>query len=162
MPEPQPSTATDEASSRGISRRNILLGLGAVATVAYAETAVSAMKGHDHGKHSAQLPDLLDATNRCLDKGQRCIAHCLVSFREGDTSLAVCASKVHEMEAICNAFSYLVTANSIYAKDYASICKRACSDCETECRKHEDKHTECRECAEACAQLVQALNVLAA
>ena len=142
----------------GISRREILLGMGAVATAAYAGSAVSAMPGHDHSKHSAQLADLLDATNDCLDKGQRCIAHCLVSFTEGDTELAVCAKKVHEMQAICGAFSYLLAANSGYLKAYAGVCEQVCKDCEKECRKHE-KHVECKACAEACAEVVDQINL---
>lgn len=71
------------------SRRDMLLGVGAFAAMAYAGNALSAMPGHDHSKHSAQLPDLLDAVNNCLDKGQRCIAHCLVSFQEGDLELVL-------------------------------------------------------------------------
>jgi Cys-rich four helix bundle protein (predicted Tat secretion target) len=140
------------------SRRKILFGMGAVAATAYTGVASSAMKGHDHSKHKAQLPDVLDATNNCLDKGQRCIAHCLVSFQEGDTELAVCASKVHEMHAICNAFSYLLTANSNYVKEYASVCTKACKDCEDECLKHKE-HIECKDCADACADLIDQIKL---
>ncbi len=147
--------------NQGISRRDILIGAGAVAT-ALASGAVYAADhaGHRHEDHAPRYPALLDAVNQCLDKGQRCIAHCLVSFREGDISLAACAAKVHEMEAVCNGFSYLVTANSSYSKDYAKICKTVCSDCEKECRKHEDKHTECKECADACAQIVKSIDAV--
>ena len=116
------------------------------------------MPGHDHSKHSAQLPDVLDATNKCLDKGQRCIAHCLVSFKEGDVTLAECASKVHEMQAICGGFSYLLAANSEYAKAYASVCAKVCKDCEDECLKHKE-HIECKACAEACADLVDQIKL---
>lgn len=142
----------------GLSRREILLGMGAVATAAYAGAAVSAMPEHDHSKHSAQMPDLLDAANNCLDKGQRCIAHCLVSFTEGDVELAECAKKVHEMQAICDAFSYLLAANSGYTKAYASVCEAVCKDCEKECRKHET-HIECKACADACAELVDQIKL---
>jgi len=152
------SSQTNKESTSGISRRDILLGIGAAATVAYAGAAVSAMPGHDHSKHSAQMPDLLDATNNCLDKGQRCIAHCLVSFQEGDVKLADCASKTHEMQAICGAFSYLLAANSEYIKEYASVCEKVCKDCEKECRKHEE-HIECKACAEACADVVDQIKL---
>jgi Cys-rich four helix bundle protein (predicted Tat secretion target) len=132
--------------------------MGAVATATWAGTAAAAMPGHDHSKHSAQLPDLLDAANNCVDKGQRCITHCLVSFKEGDVQLADCASKVHEMQAICGAFSYLLAANSAYIKAYTQICEKVCEDCETECRKHEE-HIECKACAEACAALVDQIKL---
>ena len=141
-----------------ITRRDVLLGLGAVATAAYAGAAVSAMPGHNHSKHSAQLPDLLNAANNCLDKGQRCIAHCLVSFKEGDVALADCASKVHEMQAICSAFSYLLASNSEYIKAYAPVCVQACKDCEEECMKHKE-HIECKACGEACAEIVDQIKL---
>ena len=144
--------------SSGITRRDVLLGMGAMASAAYAGAAMSAMPGHDHSKHSTQLPELLDAANNCVDKGQRCITHCLVSFREGDISLAECASKVHEMQAICSAFSYLLAANSEYVKAYAGICEQVCTDCEKECLKHKE-HIECKACADACANLVDQIKL---
>ena len=145
-------------SGTGLSRRDILLGLATAVTAAYAGKAASAMPDHDHSKHSAQLSDLLNATNDCVDKGQRCIAHCLASFKEGDLELADCAAKVHEMQAICGAFSYLLAANSEYIKAYAGVCEQACKDCETECMKHKE-HIECRACGEACAAVVDQIKL---
>lgn len=152
------SSQPELTSPAGLSRRELLLGLGAAATVAAAPT-FAAMPGHDHSKHSTQQPDMLDATNACVDKGERCIAHCLVSFQEGDLQLADCAAKVHEMRAICDAFSYLLAANSSYASDYSAICARVCEDCEKECRKH-DEHIECKACAQACADLVDQIKLV--
>lgn len=144
-------------SQRGINRRDLLLAMGATAaTAAYAGSAAAAMPGHDHRSHKPQHEDVLRATNDCTDTGQRCIAHCLVSFVEGDTELAECASKVHEMTAICGAFSYLVASNSEYAKEYSKICISACDDCEKICREH-DEHFECKDCADACQALVKAI-----
>ena len=159
--ETAPNCAEDAADK--LSRREVLLGMGAAAAVAYAGPAASAMHEHkhgkhDHSKHAPQLPDVLNAANDCVDKGQRCIAHCLVAFQEGDLTLADCARKVHEMQAICKAFSYLLTANSGYSKAYAGICTQVCQDCEKECRKHED-HIECMACAEACADLVDQIKL---
>ena len=148
----------NEQKPAEISRRDLLIGMGAAAATAYAGSAVSAMPGHDHSKHSAQQPDLLDAINNCTGKGERCIAHCLVSFQEGDLELADCAAKVHEMQAICGAYSYLLAANSGYSKAYAGVCKQVCEDCEKECRKHE-KHIECRACADACAEVVEQIEL---
>jgi Cys-rich four helix bundle protein (predicted Tat secretion target) len=158
MPNIEASPETLGKSAPGISRRDILLGIGAVATAAYAGAAVSAMPGHDHSKHTAQLPDLLNAANNCLDKGQRCIAHCLVSWKEGDLELADCAAKVHEMQAICGAFSYLLAANSEYIKAYAGVCEQVCKDCEKECMKHK-QHIECKACGEACAEIVDQIQL---
>jgi len=150
------STHENTRAEQGINRRQILMAMGAAATAAYTGSAVAAMAGHNHSKHTSQHPDVLDAANTCIDKGQRCITHCLVSFVEGDTELAKCASKVHEMQAICGAFTYLLAANSVYAKKYAGICTAVCDDCAKECREH-DEHHECRECAEACEGIVKAI-----
>ncbi len=152
------SSSKDEQKESGISRRDVLLGMGAAAGLAYTGAASAAMSGHDHSKHTAQNPDVLNASNICLDKGQRCIAHCLVSFTEGDTELAECAMKVHEMQEICGAFSYLLAANSSYVKEYSAICEKVCKDCAKECRKHE-KHIECKACAEACDDIVAAIQL---
>ncbi len=157
----------NKSTSLEISRRDLLIGAGAAATVLASGTAHSAdhsahkmgdHAGHRHEDHAPRHPELLDTVNTCLDKGQRCIAHCLVAFTEGDVSLAACAKQAHEMEAICKAFSYLVTANSAYLKEYAKICKTACKDCEKECREHEDHHTECKECAESCAAVIKMID----
>ena len=158
MSDLEPLSHGNRKSASGLSRREVLLGIGAVASAACAGAAVSAMPEHDHSKHSAQQPDVLEAANNCVDKARRCIAHCLVSFREGEVQLADCASKVHEMSAICGAFSYLLAANSGYVKAYAAVCEQACRDCEEECRKH-DEHVECKACADACADLVDQIKL---
>lgn len=141
---------------RGLSRRDLLLGLGA-ASLAYAGNSLAAMPGHDHSQHSARQPKILDAVNTCVDKGHRCISHCLVSWTEGDLELADCAKKVNEMNAICEGFSKLLAANSHHVEDYARICRSVCDECAKECRKH-DQHIECRDCAEACEALVKRLD----
>ena len=148
-------TDNKKQGADNISRRELLIGIGAAA-VAFAPVA-GAMEGkHDHSKHKPQQSDVLDAVNGCLDKGQRCIAHCLTLFQEGDTSVADCASKVHEMQAICGAFSYLLASNSSHVKATSKLCKALCEECAEECRKH-DKHHECRECADACEATVAAI-----
>jgi len=141
-----------------ISRRDVLLGLGAAATtLAYSGNAMAAMPGHDHSKHTAQQPKVLDAVNNCTDKGNRCISHCLVAWNEGDLDLAACAKKVNEMNAICGAFSSLLAANSGHVEAYSRICKSVCKECARECRKH-DEHKECKACAVACEDLVKAID----
>jgi Cys-rich four helix bundle protein (predicted Tat secretion target) len=147
-----------QQAKEGISRRDVLLGMGAAATMAYAGSASATAKEHDHSKHATQLTDVMDGVNACLDKGRRCIAHCMVSFTEGDTELADCASKVHEMMAVCGGFAYLVASNSSYTKEYAEICAKVCVDCAKECKKHE-KHVECDACAKACDDLVDAIKL---
>ena len=152
----------------GISRRDLLLGAGAAAAVLASGMVHGEEHTHEghmmhlHENHAPKYTDLLDDVNNCVDKGQRCISHCFVAFREGDVSLADCASKAQEMLAICKGFSYLVTSNSVYLKDYAKICRAVCSDCEAECNKHSDKHQECKNCEEACARVVKAIDAMLA
>ena len=114
MLEKENVSVKQQEISDGISRRDMLLGMSAVASMAYAGSVSAASKEHDHSKHSTQLTDLMDAVNNCTDKGRRCISHCMVSFTEGNTELAECASKVHEMMAVCGGFAYLVASNSSY------------------------------------------------
>ena len=158
MSNPELLSQQHAEQKTGISRREILQGIGAAAAMAYAGNAVSAMPAHDHSKHTSRLPGLLDAVNDCTDKGERCIAHCLTSFVEGDLALAACASKVQEMQAICGGYSYLLAANSEYTKAYAGVCEQVCADCEKECMKHKE-HVECKACAEACANVVDQIKL---
>lgn len=158
MPNVDSLSLEHKDADSGLTRRDMLVGMGAAAAMAYAGNAMSATPEHDHSKHAAQLPDLLNAVNDCVDKGQRCIAHCLVSYKEGDLELADCAAKVHEMEAICRAFTYLLAANSTYVKAYTSVCEQVCKDCEKECLKHEE-HIECKACADACSATVDQLQL---
>ena len=159
MSEKENVSVEQQETGDGISRRDMLLGMSAVAGMAYAGSVpAAASKEHDHSKHSTQLPELMDAVNNCTDKGRRCTAHCMVSFTEGDTELADCASKVQEMMAVCGGFAYLVASNSSYTKDYARVCEKVCADCAKECRKHE-KHIECEACANACDDIIDAIKL---
>lgn len=160
----QSNTAnTQDDGSHPISRRALLVGAGALgAALAAGASLAKDAPGHRHEDHAPKHPDVLTAVNNCVVMAQQCVAHCLVAFQEGDTTLADCARKVNEMLPICKAFSYQLAGNSPYVKAMSEICGQACKDCETECRKHEDKHAECKECAEACAKVVAAIESLSA
>ena len=158
MSEKETIAEEQQLAKDGVSRRDVLLGMSAAASMIYAGSTSAASKEHDHSKHSTQLTGLMDAVNACTDKGRRCISHCMVSFTEGDLELADCASKVQEMLSICGGFAYLVASNSSYIKEYSSVCEKVCRDCAKECRKHE-KHIECEACANACDNLVDAIKL---
>ena len=142
-----------------ISRRKLLSSAGAIGAALASGLAYSADgPGHEHAKHAPRHPDALDAANECSETARLCLAHCLVSFEEGDTTLATCARSVHSMISLCDAFAAQVGSNSKYVDGIAAVCRTACVDCEKECRKHEDDHVECRQCADACGELISAID----
>ena len=81
-----------------------------------------------------------------------------MSFQEGDTTLARCAAKVHEMVAVCTAMETLVGRNSSYVSAMTDVCVEVRRDCAAECKEHADTHSECRACMEACDAVVAALS----
>ena len=153
------SSAPADCEPTPISRRTLLSSAGAIGAglaggLAYAADG----PGHDHADHAPQHVDALDAANQCSQTARLCLAHCLVSFEEGDTTLATCAKSVHNMISLCDAFAAQVASNSKYTDGIAAVCRTACVDCEKECRKHEDDHVECRQCADACAKVISAID----
>ena len=146
-----------------ISRRKLLASTGAIGAALAGGLAYAADgPGHEHADHAPRHVDALDAANQCSQMARLCLAHCLVSFEEGDTTLATCARSVHNMIPLCDAFAAQVASNSKYMDGIAKVCRAACADCETECRKHEDDHVECRQCADACATLISAIDQMMA
>ena len=155
--------ASDEGNrdSNIMNRREVLVAAGALASMAAVGPA-AAKEAHDHSKHVPRHAGLLEELERCDSTGQICISHCFVSFSEGDTSLAQCAAKVHEMLAVCRAMSTLVASDSAHTRGMAKVCIDACRDCLAECEKHAKKHRECGDCAEACEAVIPDLEKLAA
>ena len=63
------STESKNKQDSTISRRDILLGVGAVGAMAISgDSLASTEHKHGHSKHSTQQTELLDAVNTCLDK----------------------------------------------------------------------------------------------
>lgn len=147
-----------------MNRRELLTG-GAAATFATltasalaAEPKANAQAGHDHGHmhhhHHAGGADyatLAHAATHCVMFGEACIGHCLDLLAEGDKEMAACAKSVEQMLAACNMLRQLATWKSAYVPRMAAVVMDMCLACEQECRKHENKHKECRDCAESCA-----------
>jgi len=101
-----------------------------------------------------------EAAFHCLDKGEACIAHCLSMLSSGDTSMAECAAASHDMVAAVQALAVLASTSSKHTAAAARLALEACTDCETACRKHADKHVVCRECADSCANTIAACRAL--
>ena len=87
----------------------------------------------------------------CTRVGQVCITHCLELLGQGDKSVGACAASVNQLLATCDALMKLSASDSKYVPKMAALALTVCEDCEKECRVHESKHKECKDCAEACA-----------
>ena len=105
------------------------------------------------GSHSdrAEAGHLLDTASDCVKAGLVCIDHCLHAFAAGDSGLAACARASDQMVSLCGTLAKLTSVKSPYLPSMAKVALAGCQDCETECRKHADKHPACKACAEACA-----------
>jgi len=139
-----------------MNRRELLQSAAAL-TVAAATISVSAAEDHnhhhDHGGGSKYLP-LLNAASDCVAKGEVCIAHCLELLGEGNKSMAACAQSVNQMLALCGALRTLAAQQSTHTVSLAKVALAVCTDCEKECRKHENEHAECKACADSCAECI--------
>jgi hypothetical protein len=93
---------------------------------------------------------LFDAASNCVKASLVYSDHCLQAFAAGDTSLAACARAVDQMLGLCGALSKLASLSSSYLPAMAKVALIGCQDCETECRKHAERHAPCKACAEAC------------
>jgi len=134
----------------GFTRRTVLAG------AAMALAAPVLAKEHEHGAAGHAQPkgyaELIAAARECREAGEVCLDHCLAAFRDGDTSLGECATEVTRMLAACDAVARLATYGSPHTPAFAKACVAVCDDCERACRKHEEKHAECKACADACAR----------
>lgn len=139
-----------------MNRRELLevmaaIGLSATGTALASDTAPSVPAGQEHHHATSKYAELVTDTTRCINTGEACIAHCLVLLGEGDKELAACAKTVEDTIATCTALRQLAAANSPHVPKFAGPVADICYACETECRKHETKHSVCRDCAQACA-----------
>ncbi len=137
-----------------MDRREVLTGGALLAAAAMANTVFAAEEAmHEHHHHDMPLPaaSLAASASDCLQKGQVCIDHCLILLGDGDKAMAACAQSVTQMLAICTTLQRLANANSKYLPQMAKLAKEVCKDCEAECKKHADKHKQCKDCQESCA-----------
>lgn len=65
------------------------------------------------------------------------------------------------MMPVCQALARLAHLESPHVQTLAPACRTICDACEEECRKHEKMHAVCRQCADACSRLSEALAALA-
>jgi Cys-rich four helix bundle protein (predicted Tat secretion target) len=139
-----------------MDRRTAIAGISAIAAAAISSAQAAEKKdkmdhSHHHHHGPAKNQALMDATSACIGAGERCLAHCLVLMGDGDKSMAECARNVNQMLATCRALQSLAAQNSARLKQMAKLAGEACASCEQACKKHADKHQECKDCMESCA-----------
>ncbi len=151
-----------------MNRRDALSASGAFALGLLGNTVLAAEAGHSHHDHSmhhnhgaSSLQPLVDSAAKCVTTGQTCLAHCLVLLGEGDKAMAECARAVNQMMAACGALQNLAAQASRLTGQMAALALEACSECEKACRKHADKHAECKACMESCGECIKACKAVA-
>jgi Cys-rich four helix bundle protein (predicted Tat secretion target) len=150
-----------------MNRRELLIGSGALAMAAAVGRAEAQKKPAPDAKgdatkgaamphhHDNPYAALVDAASDCLKRADLCLQHCLTLLGAGDATMAGCAMAVRDTLASSRALQTLAAAGSKHVKSFAKAATEVARDCEAECRKHADKHQTCKDCAEACARLIQ-------
>ena len=138
-----------------MNRRDVLSQLGGLSLAAVAMNTVAEEHQHHHHIGASKYQLLIDATGDCISKGEACLAHCLMLLADGESEMAGCAKSVNQTLAVCRALQSLAAQGSSLTIALAKVALDACIDCEKECRKHEDKHQECKACREACSECVK-------
>jgi len=144
-----------------MNKRNFITSAIALATLAGNAVAQDTSHAHHHGA-SGPNAALLAATSDCLVKGQICVSHCLELLGNGDKEMAGCAKAVSQMLALCGALQSLAAQESAYLPALARTVMEACLACEKECRKHDKKHQQCKDCGDACAACAKQCKAVAA
>lgn len=154
-PEPQDGTV--------VPRRAVL----AAASGLMAAAAATALPGLVATAAAAPAPanaphaGIVRVALECAGTGELCLQHCLSEFSKGQTMLAECAARVAEMVPVCKTLASLAALESAHLKAYAKVCIDVCKACEAECRKHEAHAEICKQCADSCVKVIDALKSLA-
>jgi Cys-rich four helix bundle protein (predicted Tat secretion target) len=144
-----------------MNRREWIVGAGALALASVAKAAPKPEQQPHHHDAPANT-GLVDAASDCHRKAEACLSHCISMLSTGDPSMGACAARVRDVLSSSEAVLGLAAAGSKYTKPMAKVCADICRDCEAECRKHADKMPVCKDCADACARMIQEIGKLPA
>jgi Cys-rich four helix bundle protein (predicted Tat secretion target) len=111
--------------------------------------------------------DVADTASACLRTGEACVAHCTEELGKGNTSMASCNKRVHEMLAMTRAMQTLAASKSEFAKRHAAVCADVCKTCAAACLEHKEHwghgmHMACKACYDACVACELSCRKLAA
>ena len=144
-----------------MTRRKMLLGATALtATLASGKAFASS----DHANHHMASADkgLIDAALGCVKAGNTCVDHCIELVKNNDTSIGDCLDAVTSMLPMCTTLSKLAANQSRHLAAFAKVCIEVCEDCRQECKRHADKHPECKACMESCETCIKECKKVAA
>jgi Cys-rich four helix bundle protein (predicted Tat secretion target) len=151
----QPQQSLQDTRRDFLKYASVLTGLAVAGSSLTAGAAE--MKSVDS---PAALPDalhqMLVKASECLVKAEICSAHCLKLVAAGDTTISDCLTAVQATKAMCSALLTLASLEVRQLKAFVQVCVDVSKDCEKACRKHEHHHVQCKDCAEACAECIQA------
>lgn len=151
--------------ARDKSRRSFLtllgtFGVGVVAAPAlkmngWIASASAAEKKPAESSQNKLMAEVARAASECIRTGEACVAHCAREFSSGNSEMAKCNQKVHEMLAVCRAMASLASLESDKAVKLAALCASACRECADACAEHREHfahgmHLACKDCMEAC------------
>jgi Cys-rich four helix bundle protein (predicted Tat secretion target) len=140
-------------------QRRALMTAAAAATAAFGAMAqtqpkpkAKAADAHAHHHHGGggKYDAVMQSAAHCVMTGETCLAHCHIVLAEGEKDMAECAKSVNELVAVCAALRSLAAQNAPRLPALAKVAIDTCLACEKECRKHEKKHSQCKDCADAC------------
>ena len=85
----------------------------------------------------------------------------MVELKSGNTDMADCNLRVHDMLALCGAMLKVSSYGSALSKELAQVCIKACETCAKACYAHHahwthGMHLECKACYEACLLCINA------
>jgi len=159
---PIPFNNRPKGTMEPMNRRQFVAAGTAAAVLLASNTATAA--SHDHGHMSMEMKKnetLIDAALDCVKEGELCVAHCIVTLKDGDTKLAKCLETAQAAVEACQLLSSYAAGNSKHLKALAKLCIDVCGDCSKECEKHAKKHPSCKACMESCDQCIKACKKVA-
>jgi Cys-rich four helix bundle protein (predicted Tat secretion target) len=147
-----------------MNKREWMTSSAALALAAVAGKASAQENPHAHHHMAGPGPNaaLIAAAADCVSKGQICLSHCLDLLASGEKEMLGCGKSVNETVAICVALQALAAQDAKALKSLAKLAEETCLACEKECRKHENKHSQCKDCADSCVNCAKQCKALAA
>lgn len=115
------------ALNETMDRRTMFMRTGAIAAVG----GLATLSGTAHAAENADKSwnvnaDVISAAYHCVQQSEKCLAHCISSFRDGSLMLSKCVGLVVETTTTCTALAKLAAHGSPSLKSMAQVCLDAC------------------------------------